>query len=198
MIKVGLTGIIGSGKSLAASIFVRLGVPVYCADQHAREMLDLTEVKMKLREMFGPAIFDASGQVQRKLLAQRVFNNQGELEALNNLIHPRVKAHFDAWLKAYNACTYVIHEAAILFESGFYHDFDKIIVVDAPQEVCMSRVMQRDGVTREQVNERMQHQWKREEKISKADYIILNDGHRMIIPQVLAVHAQLKELASKG
>ncbi len=198
MIKVGLTGTIGSGKSLIASIFVRLGVPVYFADQHAREMLDLTEVKMKLHEMFGPAVFDASGQVQRNLLAQRVFNNQRELDALNNLIHPLVKAHFDTWLKAYNACKYIIHEAAILFESGFYQDFDKVIVVDAPHEVCIKRVMQRDGTTREQVEGRMQHQWKREEKISKADYIILNDGHSMIIPQVLALHAQLNELAAKG
>lgn len=198
MIKVGLTGTIGSGKSLVASIFARLGVPVYFADQHAREMLDRNEVKLKLKELFGQVIFDASGHVQRNLLAQRVFNDQGELEALNNLIHPLVKADFEAWMEVQNAGKYVIHEAAILFESGFYRHFDKIIVVDAPAEVCIYRAMQRDSVSREQVEGRMQQQWKRAEKIVKADYIILNDGKSMVIPQILALHAHLNELAFKS
>ncbi|HEX7412036.1 MAG TPA: dephospho-CoA kinase [Bacteroidales bacterium] len=198
MIKVGLTGTIGSGKSTVALIFGTLGVPVYYADQQARELLLNEEVKMKLRKMFGPAIFDESGQVQRAKMAEKVFNNPSDLQALNNLIHPLVKIDFDAWLKKYATSAYIIHEAAILFESGFNRYFDKVIVVDAPLEICISRVMQRDGVTRDKVENRMQHQWNREQKKALADYIIVNDGENMVLPQVIALHAKLKAFALKA
>lgn len=197
MIKVGLTGTIGSGKSIVALIFEKLGVPVYFADKHARELLGVEAVKIKLQEIFGLAIFDESGHVQRSLLAEKVFNDPAGLNSLNNLIHPLVKDNFEAWLKKQASCAYIIHEAAILFESGFYRYFDKVIVVDAPMELCISRVMQRDGATREKVLGRMQNQWNREEKVALADYIILNDGKSMILPQVLSLHAELNELASK-
>jgi len=197
MIKVGLTGTIGSGKSIVALIFGKLGVPVYYADQQAREILGREEVRIKLQKMFGPAIFDESGHVQRELLAEKVFNNPVNLEALNNLIHPLVKNDFDAWLGKHATSAYIIHEAAILFESGFYRYFDKVIVVDAPLEVCISRVMKRDDVTREKVEGRMHHQWDRSEKVAMSDYIIVNDGKSMVMPQVLVLNAKLKELASK-
>lgn len=197
MIKVGLTGTIGSGKSIVALIFEKLGVPVYYADQKARELLAHTKVKMQLREIFGPAVFDKNGNVERSLLADKVFNHASALESLNNLIHPLVKDDFDAWLEKHATHEYIIHEAAILFESGFYRNFDKVIVVDAPKEVCISRVMQRDGVTRLQVEGRMQHQWERAKKVALADYIIVNDGNSMVLPQVLALNASLKELATQ-
>jgi dephospho-CoA kinase len=197
MIKVGLTGTIGSGKSIIAAIFVKLGVPVYVADQQAREILQKAEVKLKLRALLGSEIFDESGDVQRSTLAEKVFHNPADLETLNNLIHPLVKTDFDAWLNDHTSSPYIIHEAAILFESGFSHYFDKVIVVDAPEELCISRVMKRDNATREMVVGRMQHQWEREQKVALADYIIVNDGKSMVLPQVLALHAILKELATK-
>lgn len=197
MIKVGLTGTIGSGKSIVALIFEKLGVPVYFADKHARELLGDEAVKIKLREIFGLAIFDESGDVQRPLLAEKVFNNPDSLIALNNLIHPLVKDNFGAWLNKHGTSGYIIHEAAILFESGFYRYFDKVIVVDAPMELCISRVMQRDGATREKVEGRMQHQWGREAKVALADYIIVNDGKSMVLPQVLILNTKLNELVSR-
>ena len=197
MIKVGLTGTIGSGKSTVAIIFEKLGVPVYYADKYARELLLEEDVKLKLRKMFGSAIFDQNGHVQRARLAEKVFNNPEDIEALNNLIHPLVKEDFDAWLNKQDTCSYIIHEAAILFESGFFRCFDKVIVVDASLELCISRVMLRDGATREKVEDRLKHQWEREKKVALADYIIVNDGKSMLLPQVLALHAKLNELGSK-
>lgn len=197
MIKVGLTGTIGSGKSTVAIIFEKLGVPVYYADKYARELLLEEDVKLKLRKMFGSAIFDHNGHVQRARLAEKVFNNPEDIEALNNLIHPLVKEDFDAWLNKQDTCSYIIHEAAILFESGFFRCFDKVIVVDASLELCISRVMLRDGATREKVEDRLKHQWEREKKVAMADYIIVNDGKSMVLPQVLALHAKLNELGSK-
>ena len=196
MIKVGLTGTIGSGKSIVALIFEKLGVPVYYADRQARKFLSEKGVKTELQKMFGPDIFDKNGEVQRALLAEKVFNNQENLEALNNLIHPLVKNDFDTWLEEHSTSAYVIQEAAILFESGFNRYFDKVIVVDAPMELCISRVIQRDGVTSRMVEDRMNQQWTREEKNSLADFIIVNDGKCMLMPQVLALHSKLKKLAS--
>lgn len=197
MIKVGLTGTIGSGKSTVALIFGKLGVPIYYSDQYARELLGVEAVKIKLQEIFGFSIFNESGHVQRSLLAQKVFNDPAGLNSLNNLIHPMVKDNFEEWLKKQASCAYIIHEAAILFESGFYRYFDKVIIVDAPQELSISRVMQRDCITREKVLDRMKNQWNREKKVALADYIILNDGKSMLLPQVLSLHAELNELVSK-
>jgi dephospho-CoA kinase len=198
MIKVGLTGTIGSGKSVVALIFEKLGVPVYFADRQAREFLGQDAVKIKLSGLFGPTVFDENGRVKRAVIAEKVFNNPKDLDALNNLIHPLIKDDFEAWLQEHSGVTYIIHEAAILFESGFYRDFEKVVVVDAPEELCISRVMQRDGITREQVEARMKSQWEREEKIARADYILLNDGNIMLLPQVLDLHVKLNKLASKS
>lgn len=197
MIKVGLTGTIGSGKSAVALIFEKLAVPVYYADRQAKELYLQDNVKTKLLKLFGPSVFNERGDVQRSALAEIVFNKPSGLTVLNSLIHPLVKNNFDAWLKKQSEHAYIIQEAAILFESGFDRYFDKVIVVDAPLEICISRVMQRDGVTREMVEARMKNQWEREEKLAKADYIILNDGNSMLMPQVLDLHAKLNKLASK-
>lgn len=194
MIKVGLTGTIGSGKSIVALIFEKLGVPIYFADKQAKGFFGQDEVKFKLKNIFGSSIFDENGQVLRAVLAERVFKNPDDLKALNNLIHPLVKVDFDAWLDKHATHPYIIHEAAILFESGFNCYFDKVLVVDAPLELCISRVMQRDGVNRKMVEDRMNQQWSSEEKVSMADYIIVNDGKHMVLPQVLALHTKLNKL----
>jgi len=195
MIKVGLTGSIGSGKSLVASIFEHLGIPVYHADAEAKKNLLVPSVIELLTDRFGPGILDEFGQVDRKTLALKVFSDPSELAFLNSIIHPLVKSDFDEWLLLHENCSYIIQEAAILFESGFDSFFDKTIVVSAPEEVCISRVIKRDATEASEVLERMSNQWEPAIKVALADYVLLNDGIRMVLPQVLELHAQLLELS---
>jgi dephospho-CoA kinase len=196
MIKVGLTGSIGSGKSMVASVLEHLKVPVYHADLEARKILEKQEVIHQLVEIFGKDILDKAGNIDRAVLAEIVFSTPSDLIHLNEIIHPRVKAGFDAWLSSYSQCSYIVQEAAILFESGFDKYFDKTIVVTAPQEICISRVMLRDGITAEQVAARMKNQWAPSRKIEKADYILENDGTKMLVPQVLFLHQELIRLSN--
>jgi dephospho-CoA kinase len=191
MLKVGLTGGIGSGKTSVAAIFEKIGVPVYYADQQAKKMLLHKNVKADLLELFGETVFDAAGEVDRKRLGELVFNDTSALDKLNKLIHPLVKEDFDGWLCDYTTFPYVIHEAAILFESGFNKDFEKIVAVDAPLELCISRVIKRDGVSRGQVIKRMQNQWESAKKASLADYVLMNNEQMLVIPQVIEIHKQL-------
>jgi dephospho-CoA kinase len=191
MLKVGLTGGIGSGKTIVSIIFEKMGIPVYYADREAKKLLLQENVKRELFYLFGEDIFDNSGLIDRKLLGQLVFNDSSALGILNNLLHPLVKADFDTWLNNHSNHTYIIHEAAILFESGFNQYFDKVIAVDAPPELCISRVILRDVVSREQVISRMQNQWDPQKKITMADYVITNDEQVLVIPQVLGIHRLL-------
>jgi dephospho-CoA kinase len=191
MLKVGLTGGIGSGKTIVATIFEKLGIPVYYADREAKKLFINENVKKELLDIFGEKIFDGNGQVDRKILGELVFNDAPALEKLNKLIHPLVKTDFDEWLNNNSTFPYVIHEAAILFESGFNRYFDKVIVVDAPSEICINRVMCRDGVSRQQAVTRMQNQWESSKKATMADFVISNDEQVLVIPQVMAIHGQL-------
>lgn len=169
---VGLTGGIGSGKSTIAGFFAQMGVPVYIADDEAKKILYLPDTVSALKEAFGEGIF-TDGVPDRVKIAALVFNNNQKLETLNGIIHPAVARHFTAWAAA-QATPFVIKEAAILFESGSHKDCDAIITVTAPHEVKIQRVMQRDGVSREQVLQRMAHQWPDEEKIKRSDFVINN------------------------
>ncbi len=190
MIKAGLTGNIGSGKSVVAGIFEVLGVPVHHADARAREMLDQPEVLEEVRRHFGDGIL-AAGRIDRKSLATVVFNDPEALRALNAIIHPRVRADLKQWIDAHEGHPYVVQEAAILFESGFNTFFDKVIVVTCPEITAIERVMKRDRVTEKEVRDRMRNQWPEAEKARMADYLIRNDGAELLIPQVLEVHARL-------
>jgi len=190
MICVGLTGSIGSGKSYVASLFEKMGIPVFHADAVSREQLGNSEVKEVLVRHFGAEILAATGEIDRKVLAGRVFTDDAELKFLNTILHPKVKELFDEWLREQSS-PYIIHEAAILYESGFDRYFDKIIAVIAPRDVCISRVITRDGVKPEQVEERMLHQWQPEKVADLADYVITNDGDTPVVPQVMEIHRQL-------
>lgn len=191
MIKVGLTGNIGSGKSTVARIFEILGVPVYHSDKKAKDFLSDSEVKEKLRIEFGQTVF-AGTDIDRKKLAKIVFNDKEAIGFLNSLIHPLVRKDFEDWCVINNKESYVIQEAAILFESGFYKLFDKTIVVSCPEEIAVSRVMKRDKVEEDAVRERMKNQWRQEEKMKLANYIISNDNEQLVIPQVLEIHRELQ------
>jgi dephospho-CoA kinase len=191
MIKVGLTGNIGSGKSTVARIFEILSVPVYHADKEAKKFLSKPEVKQELKNEFGKTIFSGI-EIDRKKLAEIVFNNKKSLNFLNSIIHPLVRTDFEDWCSNHSKAAYVIQEAAILFESGFNKFFDKTIVVSCPEEIAVKRVMERDSATEKEVVERMKNQWAQERKIQLADFIIENDNNSFVINQVLKIDKALR------
>jgi dephospho-CoA kinase len=193
MLKIGLTGGIGSGKSTIAKIFSLIGAPIYSADREAKKLLHSDELKPKLISLFGTDVLNAEGELDRSEIAKKVFVDKEKLKALNLLIHPLVKKHFDAWV-AVQRGKYIIKEAAILFESGAHEDIDKVIVVTSPEQLKIKRVMQRDGVSEEQVISRMKNQWNENELVKRADFIIQNDEKKLIIPQVIAIHEKIINL----
>lgn len=188
MIRIGLTGNIGTGKSTVARIFEILGVPVYHADKQARKILESEQVKIQLAVLFGKQVVNSLNQVDRKALAAIVFNDKDKLTALNNLVHPLVEEDFSQWCDQHADQKYILHEAAILFESGFDRLFDANILVTAPEKLCIARVMARDGITKEMVSIRIRNQWSQDKKLAMADYQIINDEVTMVIPQVIAIH----------
>jgi dephospho-CoA kinase len=189
MLKVGLTGNIGSGKTLVAGIFKTFTVPVFDADGEAKAILQSVEMLGKLRSLFGEIIFE-NGAINRKVLAEIVFGDSEKLNQLNALIHPKVRERFDNWVHQHQRSPYIIYEAAILIETGFYKQLDRIIIVTADEELRINRVMQRDKVAREMVHRRMDRQWDETKKIPFADFIIQNNNNRLI-PQALNIHETL-------
>lgn len=190
MLKAGLTGNIGSGKSLVASVFSVLGIPVFKADEESKNILKLPEVIDMVADTFGPEVLE-HGIISNKALAAIVFGNKEALLKLNHLMHPLVMDAFKSWIRLYPLSPYVIMEAAILFESGYAGEFDRIIHVSCDEAIALERVMKRDGVTEEQVRARMMQQLKNDDKAGLSDFVIINDGSLQIIPQVLAVHKAL-------
>jgi len=188
MKRIGLTGNIGTGKSTVARVFEVMGVPVYHADKQARLFLDTGDVKQQIAEFFGENMINAFHQVDRQALAKIVFQDHEKLAVLNNIIHPLVENDFLAWCKLNHNQAYILHEAAILFESGFDRLFDANILVTAPEHLCISRVMARDNLTLEMVTARIQNQWGQEKKMELSDYVVINDDESMIIPQILSIH----------
>lgn len=170
---IGLTGGIGSGKSSVAKHIESLGIPVYIADTEAKKILDTADVIAKVIALFGDDILE-NGKIDRKKIAALVFQDPEKLKKYNAIIHPEVYLHFQNWVKQHNNYPLVVKEAAILFESGSYKDCDKIILVTAPKENRIQRVMKRDAVTREAVEQRMSHQWDDETKKSMSDFVIEN------------------------
>lgn len=185
---IGITGGIGSGKTTVCGIFAELGVPVYYADDRAKAvMVEDAELMLAIREAFGEEAY-VDGKLNRPFLAQRVFNSEEELAKLNKLVHPAVARDFTEWATAHSDSPYIIKEAAILFESGAYRSVQETVMVTAPEEVRIQRVVKRDGITGAEVRQRMDRQWSEERKAEMADHIIVNDGGRLLIPQVLALH----------
>jgi dephospho-CoA kinase len=170
---IGLTGGIGSGKSTIAAHFETLGVPVYYADDEAKKILYTPEVVTLLREAFGEVIF-TDNVPDRAKIAALVFGDKKKLAVLNSIIHPKVAEHFSRWLSERVAHPFVIKEAAILFESGSYKQCDAVILVTAPEEIRVARVMQRDGVSRDKVMQRIHNQWTDEQRKPFSEYIITN------------------------
>jgi len=190
MIKVGITGNMGSGKSTVAKIFSVLKIPVYHADDEAKKFLDTPEVMARLQATFGSSVVK-DNRVDRKALAGIVFNDDQKLKELNNIIHPLVKEDYHRWCENHKDFPYTLQEAAILVESGFYRLMDKVIVVSAPEDVRISRIIERDGATRQEVLSRMQNQYSESQLRAHADFVIDNGGSNLVIPQVLDIHEKL-------
>lgn len=190
---IGLTGGIGSGKTTVAQMFAELGVPVYIADARARQVMQTENVQALVRQEFGDGVFSKDG-LDRKKLAAIVFSDKQKLKSLNSIVHPAVAKDFLEWIKEHVDHSFVIREAAILFESGSYVDCDKIITVTAPFEIRIERVMSRDHTTREDVIQRMENQWSDEEKIAKSDYVIDNADLKATRLQVQKIFKTLKKL----
>lgn len=187
MLKIGITGGIGSGKSIVSSIFKVLGIPVFDADTYAKHIMQTDdELKAAVIELFGEGSYQ-HGQLNRKYIAEIVFKDPTQLEKLNALVHPATIKAGEEWAARQN-CPYTIKEAALFFESGSAEGMDYIIGVYAPQHIRINRVMQRDGVSREEVLNRMKRQIQEEVKMRLCDYVIVNDDQRLLIPQVLQLH----------
>lgn len=191
MIKVGLTGNIGSGKSMVCQAFAALGVPIFNADLEARKILNSTQLVQEIQDIFGRDVVNDTNEIDRKKLADIVFQAPEELEKLNQLIHPKLRKRFQAWCFENNKEPYVIQEAAILFENKFHIVMDKIITVSAPQELRMKRVLDRDGSQEMEVLARMNNQWPDGKKEALSDFVIKNDGTEMLLPQILKIHQEL-------
>ena len=194
MLKVGLTGNLGSGKNTIAGIFQILDVPVYHADDVSKSFLSEEFVQQEIRSFFGWEVFSGPREIDRKKLGRIVFSDPEKLAFLNSILHPLVKEDFTRWTEKSKDRPYIIHEAAIIFESGFEKEFDRIIHVSCPEEIAIERSVRRDNTERDEVKKRMRFQWKDEKKAAISDFIILNDGSEMVILQVLNIHNQLIKL----
>ena len=174
MLKVGLTGGIGSGKTTISKMFKEIGVPVYIADEAGKELMETSlKIRKKIVEFLGEESYK-DGKPNRPFIASKVFKDKELLEKLNSIIHPAVADHFKNWLSNQSSA-YIIYEAAILFEKGSHKNFDFSILVTAPKETRIQRVLKRDNTSREQIEARMNNQWSDEKKINLADFIIKNE-----------------------
>ena len=193
MITIGITGGIGSGKSTVCRIFEMLEVPIFEADIEAKKLINTnSEIITGLIHLFGEGIYIPNKGVDRKKLANIIFNDDLQLAKVNELIHPVVRNKYRKWLKKQNT-QYVIHEAAILFESGFYKMMDFTILVSAPESQRIERVLKREGTSENLVKERMAKQWTDEQKRKLASIEIKNDNGNLIIPQIIKIDNQIKK-----
>jgi dephospho-CoA kinase len=195
MLKVGLTGGIGSGKSIVAKAFGIIGVPVYISDVEAKRLMNSDqEVRRLLIARFGNAIYKDPWNLNRKILAEIIFSDQKSLHDINAIVHPAVRRDFKKWCESYAHLPYVIQESAILFDSGLYKFFDQIITVSAQEEIRIQRVLARDASTREQVIDRIRNQLPESVRIEKANFVIHNNAD-LLFPQINLIDQQIKTLA---
>ncbi len=192
MIRAGLTGSIGSGKSTVARIFDALGYPVYYSDVRARMMYLRREVKDEVRQALGEEVFDDCENIDTRKMADVIFSDSARLQKINDIIHPRVADDFKQWAANQDA-EMVIHESALIFEAGFQDMFHLVMMVSAPREERISRVMKRDKCNREKILQRMSYQWDENRKQQLADYVLNNNEHIMLLPQVLDLIRRIKE-----
>jgi len=193
MFKVGITGGIGSGKSTICHFFSLLGIPVFYADLEAKRIINESSVvRSKMILHFGKDIYQKNQTIDRKKLAGIIFNSPLLLQKVNAIVHPEVRNYFFDWCNKQRS-PYIIHEAAILFESGFYQMMDFNMLVTAPEEDRIARVMKRDQRSMQEIKERIAKQWPDEEKRKLADYIIKNDNQELILPVLIELDQKFRK-----
>jgi len=192
-LKIGVTGGIGSGKSLVCSIFQTFGIPVYNADSRAKYLMTENQNVIKsIRKIFGDKAYLDSGALNTEYLANFVFQNEDQLKILNGIVHPSVAIDFEQWFELQKLSPYVIKEAALLVESGSYTSLDHLITVIAPPELRIGRVLKRDPHrTRKDIANIISNQLDDQIKVSKSEFVVNNDGDTLLIPQVLKIHHSL-------
>jgi len=188
MLKIAVTGNIGSGKTVICRVFEHLGIPVYYSDREAKKYYTRQDIKDKLCTVFGEEIFTENCDINTKKLAQIVFNHVDLLQELNKIIHPLVLEDFEQWAKNHENNIYVLLESAIIYSCKLTHWFDKIIFADAPFSLVFERVMQRDKTSLDEIKKRIDIQSFTELKYVNPDYIIYNDEKRLIVPQIIDIH----------
>ena len=199
ILKVGITGGIGSGKTTVCRVFETLGIPVYYADSQARQlMVSDPRLVAGVKALFGARAYLKDGTLNRPFIAKQVFNNKEKLQQLNSLVHPAVAEDGVRWHCAQENVPYTLKEAALLFESGNYKQLDKVITVFAPEELRIRRVMERDQISAGEVRARMDKQMVEEEKIKRSDFVIYNDEEHSLIQQVLDIHRTLLALIASS
>ena len=195
MIKVGLTGGIGSGKTTVANLFIELGIPVYIADTEAKRLMHTSKaIKRKLLKEFGTKAY-VKNKLNRPFLASIVFNDRKKLDAINKIVHPSVANSFKRWLNKHDSA-YAIQENAILFENNLADKFDFIITVTAPIQDKIERVMKRDNITKEEVLARMNNQISDNEKMKKSNFVIENRNLNQTKNEVAKIHKLILKTVS--
>lgn len=191
MLNIGITGGIGVGKTTVCKIFETLDIPVYYSDDRAKRLMTGNrKVKKAIIALFGNEAYYKNGRLNRKFIGAAAFNNKQLLQSLNSIVHPAVFEDAVNWVQAQDA-PYVLQEAALLVESGRYKMFDKLIVVSAPEDIKIARVQKRDRKSKAEVMAIIKKQMPDQEKIAKADFVVINDGKSALIPQVLKIHNSL-------
>lgn len=193
MKQIGITGGIGSGKTTVANFFKTYNIPVYIADDEAKKLMHQSPIKEELIELFGAKTYDSSGNLNRSFIAEQVFDNKERLEKLNAIVHPRVEKDYKEWVKNQDA-PYTLYEAAILFETGRYKNFDAVILVSAPLEERIKRLKKRDNSTEEEIKSRMKNQWTDEEKRKFATWEIKNYDLNKTKHKVHKIHKLISNL----
>jgi dephospho-CoA kinase len=192
MIKIGLTGGIGSGKTTVSKIFQTLGVPVYFADDRSKYLLNnIPLLVSSIKRIFGEQAYE-NNELNRKYIASIVFNDKSKLSLLNNLVHPAVEQDFKEWCSQHSKKPYIVKEAAILFESNAFKLMNKNILIDAPEETRISRVIARDNSSRDQIEKRISNQWTTDKLKALADFIVINDDKTLILPQILEIDKKIR------
>lgn len=191
MIRVGITGGIGSGKTRVCGVLKLLGVPVYHADEEARNLMESDSViRHELTGLLGADVFSGKS-LNRARMSQLIFGSEERLKAVNSIVHPRVALHFEKWCRQHTDVPYVAEESALLFESGIWQRFDVILLVTAPEPVRFSRVLQRPGMTMEKIRTIVKNQLPEPEKIVRSHVVLHNDGKTLILPGILKLHNSL-------
>jgi dephospho-CoA kinase len=186
-IKIGITGGIGSGKSVVSKLLQLMGVPVYIADVESKRLTETDpDIRAALISLLGDEVYQ-DGKLNRPLLASYIFGNKDNLTMVNGIIHPRIKDDFRRWAQSHSSYPIVGIEAAILIEAGFTEDVDQVVLVYAPQEIRLRRAVSRDACAAEQVQQRMRNQMPDEDKMAFAHHIIYNDDKQALIPQLGAL-----------